>query len=266
MDRQVTADAGVPTAEEMAQEEAAFEATFNDTDHGPEDVNEPEAEAVPEVESKPEEPGEPATPPLTVDDLKAMIESERAESQRRLDTVFGKIGNLQQKIDAARTSAIGISPKAKERLAADFPELAEMLFDGTEESSAPVAQQAYTAPQMPDVQDVIRREVEPLKLSVTHPDWEGVVQSKDFLNWKQSVLDPNVASELDNSWDAKFVSGKITEFKKWREAQAAQAQAAQKRQDRLDAAITPRGVPRAGTGTLSDDDEEAMMMKSYGRK
>jgi hypothetical protein len=124
------------TEAEMAEEEAAFESTFStDLEPEPEQAPEPAAEQAPEPEQQaPAE--EPAKGP-TIDDLMAAIEAQKQEAVKTRDKMFGKIGELQQKIDTARTSVSGLSPKAKENLEQEFPELAAMLFD----QSAPEPQQ-----------------------------------------------------------------------------------------------------------------------------
>jgi hypothetical protein len=255
----------VMTAEDEIAEEAAFMAGFDspDTDEpvDAEDTTEP-AEPAPDEPAKLEAPVEPE---LTVHDLKVMIDAERADKQKLQDRLFGKIGDLQQRIDTAKTKVSGFSPKAKERMAVEFPELAQMLFENDGEPEP--EQQAYTppAPQV-DIQEIIRREVEPVKLAVMHQDWEQVVNSQEFSDWKQSQLAPKVMAELDSSWDAKVIAGHLSAFKTYRTAQQAKTATAQTKQARLDAAITPKGSPRSGSMSGSDEDEESAMMAAYGRK
>jgi len=261
------------TAEDEAAEDAAFEAGFNATDiepvaqqeepppqEAPQGVVEPAVE--PEVE--PEVPQQPA---LTIDSLKEMIDSERTENQKLRDRLFGKVGELQQRIDSIRANA-SLSPKARERLQNDFPELAEMLFDPAD---AHVVQQPAPkqAPEQPAAED-ISRSFELRLLKRDHPDWSTVVQSEEFVSWRDTVLPPETSSELQSSWDADFISGKLNEFKEWRkqltQKQQQTQQQANNRQNRLDLAVAPQGIPRTPATSYSEDDEEAAMVKAFGRK
>lgn len=251
-----------PTAENEAAEQAAFENAYtNGSDvETPEavELNEPTTET--ETPETREEPPVQTAQPITIDDLKAAMEAREAENQRKLDRVFGKIGDLQQKIDTARTAYSGISPKARERLlSADFPELAEMLFEGVEQAPEPVYQ-AHAETQAPAVD--LERKLERRLLSRDHKDWEQVVTSPEFATWKDTVLPFAESQTLNDSWDADFVSGKIAQFKAWNAANAAKTVSTK---NRLESAITPRGIPGASSHA-DDDSEEQWMMKSYKQR
>jgi hypothetical protein len=255
------------SAEDEAAEELALAQAYGaeDLEPKPDDLQDDQAKD-PEPPAPTEEPPaeEPPAPTLSVNDLVAMIETERTENQKLRDRVFGKIGDLQQRIDAIKSTAGGISPMAKERLAADFPELAEMLFDNSQEPPS-----AFTpAPQPPPTgadKEELEQAFEKRLLKRDHPDWERVVISPEFTEFKKT-LDPKIASELDDSWDADFVSPKITEFKQWQADLAAKQKADQEKADRLESAIVPKGVPRTGTASGGADSEEEAMMAAYGRK
>jgi hypothetical protein len=163
-----------------------------------------------------------------------------------------------------------LSAKARERLQADFPELAEMLFDN--DSSANDDQGGYEPPaqtfhpsNLPDVEEV-KQTFERKLLNRDHPDWQTVVASEKFAAWKASELKPEEAAELDESWDADFVSSKIRDYKAWLAKQTQKAEADRLKQERLDNATTPRGIPRGPGSSYSDDDEEAMMLQSFGKR
>ena len=260
----------VDVATNEAEEEAAFESGFNGTDLEPAAEPEP-TEAPAESQEAPPEHTEPEASPAqtpTMEDLMALIAEQKQETQKVRDKLFGKIGELQQRIDTAKTSASGLSPKARENLESEFPELAAMLFDQTPVQAQQEPVQTYTPnydlPPSVDV-DAIKQEFEMKLLTRDHRDWREVVNSQEFIGWTNS-LPVEVAAELATSNDSDYVSAKITEFKTWHQAQAKKVEEDKKRQSRLDGAITPRGLPRAGTSNSYDDDEEAMMMKSFGRK
>jgi hypothetical protein len=263
------------TPENEAAEEAAFEAACNGTDQEPaaavtEEDPKPEAVEALKQEAPPVEQAEPVKEP-TVADLLAMIEEQKvalAEQktarQQLNDKVFGKVGELQQKIDAMKGTAHGISVKARERLMTDFPELADMLFEVQEEPAATPAPaavqvQATPAPATEDIEHKMERRL----LARDHKDWESVVTSPGFQEWKAKLLKPEDSAALDTSWDADFISGKITEFKAHQVAEAKRATERQTKQQRMENAINPQGVPRVGAGSGGDDDEEAAMMGAY---
>ena len=235
------------------EEENAFEEAFNGADLEPGPVEPAEhAEETPEV---------PAAVPaaLTIDDLKAMMDNDRAENIKTRDRTFGKLGEMQQKIDAARSSASGFSPKARERLEADFPELAEMLFDGGGE---PAAAEYQYEPQE-DKADKVRQEMELKFLGRNHKNWQADVASPEFAQWRDQVLAPASALELDSTWDSGVISDRLTEFKTWKDT------AAKKQQDnasRLESAITPRGMPRGNTPSVIDQDEDDAMMEAFNKR
>jgi len=261
------------TPEELAEEEAAFSATFEEpTDQAPAEGSEG-AEVKPEAGqgTQQEAAAEPAAAEAesakepTIADLLAIIEAGKSEQAKLRDKVFGKVGELQQKIDSMKTQSSGISPAARERLKADFPELAEMLFEGAE----PVAeQQQVVAPVQtaaPTAEDGDRK-IEVRLLTRDHRDWQQVVNSPEFAAWKTGVLKPEDSAILDTSWDADYISGKITDFKTWKAAEQKKAAEADAKKQRLSSAITPKGVPRTNTSTSGDDDEEAAMLESYGKR
>jgi len=257
-----------------AEEEAAFLGVTgaNAVDNAIEIV--PETETEPETE--PEIPAEEVvTPPpaLTMDDIRAAVEAAKAETKAEFaklrDGLNGKVGGLQKKLESLNRAG-GISIKAKERLATEFPELAELLFDGSEvaqETPVPVV----TTPQQPviNVDEVVQtrlteatRTFEAKLLKRDHPDYEKVVALDDFAAWR-ATLPAETNAELDSSWDADFISGKLTEFKTWYGAQQVKAQKQQQKQERLAAAVLPTGIPRNAQATGTEDEEEAAMNQAF---
>lgn len=261
------------TPENEADEEAAFNAAFETPDQAPVEVEDKPVEAEPEVEDgqqevAPEAIAAPAVEPEpvkepTIADLMAIIEANKTENQKLRDTVFGKVGELKQKIEAMKTQSHGISPAARERLKADFPELADMLF----EEAAPVEQQPVEVqPQAaaPVAEDGDRK-IERRLLTWDHRDWEQIVAGQEFADWKDSMLKPEEVAALDESWDADFISGKITQFKEWKAAEAKRTAESDLKKQRLNQAVVPRGVPRVNTSSSGADDEEAAMLEAFGK-
>jgi len=267
------------TPENLAEEEAAFDAAVNAADPAPAaettatPAAEPEAEVLEQEDdpekkdqhAEPEAAGEPAKEP-TIAELLTVIEAQKTEQQKLRDKVFGKVGELQQKIDAVKPAAGGLSPRAAERLKADFPELHEMLFggdDGDEPAPAAIHAPAQEPAQVATDEFTPEQKMELRLLDRDHKDWRQVVHTPEFAAWKESVLAPDDAAALDTSWDADFFSAKLTEFKEYQAAETNKANQQRLKQERLDDAVTTRGIPRTNTSSLGDDDEEAAMLAAY---
>lgn len=259
--------------EQQEVEDDALEAGFNDTDLAPVDqenttiIEEPKPQ---EAEVKAEE----VEAPLTRAEFQAMANRAAAlEAQlgKVQDRTFGKIGELQQKIEQVRTAGVGLSPRAKERLAEEFPELAEMLFDGAGEPGnvAPQIQipnfDELVESKVQTRQEELRQSLEKRLLSRDHKDWQQVVVGDGFRGWV-ATLPPADQQQLASTWDADFVSSKITDYKAWQAAQSkgneADALKAAEKTKRLEAALVPKGVPRNGP-SYDEDDEEAAMAKAF---
>ena len=280
------------TAEEEAAENAAFEASFGSTveaDAGSVTTDQA-APVVPEETTEPtpaEQAGQAAEEddsdrPMTKAEFFAAIDALKQESDGKIskvhDRVFGKVGELQQRIDAAR--ATYLSPKAKERLATEFPELAEMLFDNEPipaQVSAPVQQQA-AAPQF-DPSVIVAEEVRKAKQELAieqvedrHPDWQEISQSADFDYWSSNILPATDREQLLDSWKPSFINRKFDEFKAWKAQQVA-AQASKEKtveqdklkRNRLESAVTPSGVPK-GSNPSIEDEEEAAFRAAFGKR
>jgi hypothetical protein len=254
------------TAVEEAEENAALEAGFGDTDQEPVAVvaeEEGEVKAEPEIEK----PAEEAAKPLTVEDLREIIEEQKRQNILHTTKLSGQIGELserQKKLEAAKASVSGISPKARERLSADFPELAEMLFSDDGEAAPAVVQKVVAVPSGPTAEDV--EDAKEL-LQFDHPDWETVVVSPEFNAWT-ATLPPKIAKRLAETYDPAFVSDKLTKFKMF---QAAKTPAVKPvidttKQERLESAVTPRGVPRTATSSHDENEEETAMLSAYSGK
>lgn len=260
-----------------AEELAAMESVFGFEPDTPtkDDVTEVPDQEQPETkEETPDKGGEAEQPKyLTVAELQAALEAERAahkaEMSKLHDRFFGRAGELQQKIDSIRAYS-NISPKAKEKLSAEFPELAEMLFD-----NEPIPAQVPKQPEQPqiDVEEVVTKRLDETQKSFEkrllkrdHPDWEQVINTAEFDSWKGTLPTPEF-DKLNTSWDADYISGKLTEFKEWKAAQTAKQTQQQKKQDRFDAAITPTGLPRGATGGVSaEDEEEAALLSAFKKR
>jgi len=259
------------STDQIDAEEAAFDAGFNETDVTPvEQGNTTEQPAVDEATVNGATPPEATKEePLTRAEIQAIIDKNSAlEAQltKVHDKAFGKIGELQQRIEQQRNMAYGLSPKARERVAEEYPDLAEMLFGGTED--IPEAQQApqidvesIVASRVKEKEQAFSERLEKRLLSKDHRDWQQVVSEPEFGQWA-ATLPVDEQQKLGASWDADYLSEKLTEYKDHRKGQVeSTAGKVSEKQKRLEAALQPKGVPRMTPG--SEDDEEAAMLKAF---
>ncbi len=279
-------ESGYTEEQEREQEQDAVMAGFESTDIKPVEPiaveqnptgNTPLAQE-PDPSSEPKE--EMAV--LTKAQLNALNEKARKVDsfEERLNRVSsgvnGKIGSLIQQVESLKSSASGLSPKAKDRLAAEFPELAKIMFDEVEvgsqvEARSPVPQTPQIAEHYAEVLDQHQKTFERKLLNLAHNDWEPIVSSSEYAQWMDRFLTADERQAFEESWDAEHVGGRISEYKKYRgslDAQrTGQASQAAAKQERLADAVTPRGLPRGAVAVSPEDEEEAAMLSAFnGRK
>lgn len=227
-----------------------------------------------QVESPEEEQAAEVEPPLTRAELKAIADrAEFLEQQLKAvhDRAFGKMGELNKKIEALR--GMRLSPKAKERLAGEFPELAEMLFDNDGEDTAttqPDHDQNATdishkkQLSVEAIREELSRDFEKKLLTREHRDWEQVVASKEFNDWLASKpLD--VQQTFRTTWDSTYVADTLKEYKQSLQAKAEKERQKKEKTKRLENAITPRGSNNRQRPPGYDlDEEEAAMREAFG--
>lgn len=264
------------TAEELAADDTAEEEAFL-TGFGEPSEEPAEPEVIEETVEVPVEvpvEAEPELPKtLTIDDLTAAIAASKAEQQKQFDRLFGTVGDLKsraEKLENAQAKFNAMSKKQQDALSVEFPELAAIMnieVDDFIPTHVP-KEQPVADPRVDDLSRTFERKL----LTRDHRDWEQVVVSPEFSQWK-SQLPQAEAEELDNSWDADLISGKITRFKEWQKEQLnataeAERQTAEEaaRKKRLDNAVVPRGAPRDTTSSHLPDDEESAMMSSFKKR
>ena len=216
------------------------------------------AEPAAATPATPAEPATPATPAaatpaepgrliagLTEEQLQAALARSGA-MQGAVDKMAGRIGQLMQQIDALRaapptTQAAQTALNLKlEKLSAAFPEMAEMLREDLQAMHVAPAAAAALAPAAPagitqeqldamlnsrlgETQAAINDRIEMKVLSIVHPDWLEKVKSPQFALWRDNVLGKEEGQKLMSSEDSSFISGHLTDFKKWRADTAAAA-------------------------------------------
>lgn len=251
------------TAEEIeAQEEADFVASFD----GKTTETTSELETNPEPISKPE-------PVLIAGFSEAQIQDGinsanevtalKDKLHKQQDTFNGTLGNLKQQIKELQHKKSGFSSKAYNTLKEEFPDLADILFDGEPEPQAPVVptqSEPQVAPEPTvDVDAIVNKrldeqnqKMELRMLKREHPDLEEVVKTPEWGSWIQTF--PEVEQNLIiNSTDADYCSSKLKAFKASRTSKT----------DKLSQAITPRsGVAPVYS---ADDPEEAAFLSGFGK-
>jgi len=188
---------------------------------------------------------EPAPEPVrfagyTEEELKKKLEKIEALEQRE-SKVFGSLGSLKQSIESLKNAPqaqpqLAMTPDKFKRLSSEFPEIAALLADDLSEMSVS-APPVQLEEQIKTSVDQTAKAFEQKLLTVQHRDWKQVVQSQEFVGWKET-LPPEVKAELDASWDAEFIGEKLSEFKEWK---AKAVQSKQTNKQRLESSITPRG-------------------------
>lgn len=242
----------VQTPEEAAQ---AFAAGFDDDED--KQTPPPAAESQPPAVEPPKE--EPAAEPpkyaqITEDqfnDLMAKV-SQIDEGKRQIDTLSGHLGGMKQVVEGLKQQRKSLSAGQLKRVAAEFPELAEALQSDLSELGGASVDPVEIEKRVDSVVEarmaVKAVEFETKLLRFYHRDWEAVVASNDFTAWKNQLPEAE-RTKLNTSNDGEYIADKLTEFKAAKAAKdkadaeaAAKAKSSDKRQQRLEAAVPPRGT------------------------
>lgn len=246
------------------QDDAAFEAGFAEARGDESPTPEPVAEETPAEEPVAEEPVTPEPEivfaGLTEEQLKAALAKagEVDELKGQVRQLFGRFGEVNSKLQQAASQGqpTKVTPDQLKKLKANFPEFADDLAEDLSSLvlGGGTQQQAFDPSEL---QATIKAEREAMEksfelklLSIKHPDWQTVRSTDDFKLWEQTLPDKE-RQELNESWDAAYVSTRFDEFKSWREkSQTVKVQ----KQSRLEAAVTPKGTPATKQSTINDDD------------
>lgn len=241
---------------------------------------EPDAPAepadAPAVEAEPTEPvaaAEPETPPTPQPpSFEEQLAQIRDASTADIAKVHGKIGELNRTIQNLLQRPQSVTPevsadladalKNAEKVAEEFPDIAGPLVASIKALSTRAVPAAAAAPAAPavDIDAVVhqrvlaerRVEAEEL-LAEDHADWQryklGPQAPADFKEWYDAL--PKERQERYRSTESPTVVSKyLTEYKSWAAERTA---AANKKQSRLEAAVTPQGEGSAGGPSLLPD-------------
>lgn len=212
----------------------------------------------------------------------SLIPQLQDELRKTRDTTAGKLGSLQQTLDAVRTQAQqGQRPTVKQlkRLEGEFPELAKLLSEDLEEAfgnstvqlpadqtqgdgRASGGQSPGAAPAAPvdplsdpKVQQLLRSK-EMAIVDAVHPDWRALTQTAEFNQWRASLPTP-AQQLLASTWDANVMVPAFKDFKSWSAKRQAAAAANKQRDKRLEHGV-PATTGRA-TGANAVDEDTAFL-------
>ena len=233
---------------------------------------EPEATAVVSEVVVAEEPTAPeAPPPPSIDDTVADLKQRLAdlsETPASVRKIYGELGNIQRTIKELKATPTGGAPSAEytealkqaEAVAEEFPELAGPLVKMIKQMGH--AQPAAASSPSIDVTATVTalRQQEAIEeLQDEHPDYVTVRDTPEYKEWLDAK-DDTYRDKFLNTWNARIVAKGLTEFKAWRD----KAQAAKEtKQNRLEAAITPKG--EGGSAQPSKLPDSAGLANGYNK-
>jgi hypothetical protein len=255
----------------LAEESAAFEASFND--------EAPKPAATPAPTPAPTEEAQPAT---GTEDVKGTEAAQTPapspapapapfDAQAEIRKLNGRIGDLNSQLHAslkAKEEAgkpATLTPLEMKRMKEQYPELAEDLTADIADALATLSPKSADPKEIETlVTQRVQREMAILReAAVTdrHETWKtdlwvggnlGAerVRTPEYAAWVKTLPEAE-AQAFENSDNPSFVNRKLDQFYDWK-GKAAKAKTDQ--EERLKANLTPRGVPRAGQQTISDEE------------
>jgi hypothetical protein len=265
----MTTEADKEQQQTEQDEQAGFDSVFV-SDAPKEKKKAPEAAAQPEKkepeakveEAKKEEAAPPAPiPELTAEDIASFRSAaqELPALKTQLRDAHGRIGALNDLLKQTREQkkeegkAPVLTAVELKRVKEAYPELSEVLTADIGEALA--ALKPATSPE--DIATLVKERVAEASheerkqmLADEHPDWEDIKKGEELWKWI-ATLPKEDATKFQNSANPAYVAKQLHTFKAWRDGQS---KAKEKSQERLEAAITPQGVPRSGKSTVSDED------------
>lgn len=254
-------------ADELASAMAGYNARGTTP---PAEVTEEQATEQPETEAQAD-----ATPAIEahadpIDKMKADLETFKAEVKAMKDSsdpdsvrrLHGEIGNINRTIQQMQAAPKGEAP-ATDEVAAALAE-AEALGDEFPEIAAPMvralkALAARSVPEQTNQADVdgrveakviqIRQRDAMEALTDEHPDWQQFRETPEYKAWLSSKT-PEFQKRYTQTWNPAVVAKGLTEAKEF-------VAAKQKKQERLERAVAPQGVPTTGKSSVLPDEQGA---------
>ena len=229
---------------------------------------EPAPEPEPEApnDAKPED--ETETVNFTKGELQNLISGldrlKKLEDQQ--SKAFGHIGNMKETLEKLQTAqttgqAVDVTDEDLGDLIEEFPEFAGRLKKtfqnilGKVKPSSVMQSSAQfdSAPLEQKYEDKLtqaKRELATEALDFMVEDWRDVVKSDKFKVWL-AAQPPEYQEKVNNSWSAGEVARAIRTY---RANDVRKDEVKQKKNNRLEAAVTPSGVKAPDTSALDEED------------
>jgi hypothetical protein len=216
----------------------------------------------PDPQAQPTPPDPTAAVTQQLEDLKAQVRELKAsgadaETVRKMHGDIGEINRTLKQLKALEKAPaddeLAAALKDAETVASEYPELAGPLVKAIKaiQSRQPAVPDAPDTPaaEAVDVQKLraLAQEEAAIKaLDEVHPDRHQIKETKEFKAWFASKP-PEYQKKVTSSWNPAVVAEPFTDFKAYVAAQ-------KRKQDRLTAAATPQGQPRAEPTAISDEE------------
>lgn len=231
-------------------------------------VEETPAEVTPDPEPAPQEveaePVEETPPePSVADELKALKAKVTAlastsdpDAVRRMHGEIGDINRTLKKLQSPKEAPAEdeLAAAIKEAEASEFPEITAPLLKALKAlSTTRQAQPEQSVDIAASVSTEVEKRLERLAreaLEEEHPGWNETTKTPEFSAWFASKP-PEYQTKYGKSENPAVAAKCLTEFKD-------SLKVRQKKQERLESAVTPQGTPqKPAASTISDD--EALM-------
>ena len=243
----------------MAEVMAGYNKTAR-AEEAPAEVVTPEP--TPEPQEVEAEPVEETTPePSVADELKALKAKVTAlastsdpDAVRRMHGEIGDINRTLKKLQNPKEEAPAedeLAAAIREAEASEFPEITAPLLKALKAlSTTRQAQPEQSVDIAASVSTEVEKRLEKYAreaLEEEHPGWNETTKSPEFAAWFANKT-PEYQTKYGASENPAVAARCLTEFKD-------SIKARQKKQTRLEAAVTPQGTPqKPGASTISDDE------------
>lgn len=218
---------------------------------------------------------------MTEEELKDIVSKARQvdELSERLkkthDGAFGRIGMLEQNLkelsqSRAQQQSVPVSKDSFKALAEYLgdEEMVEALAKDLESLQIGGNSGFDSASLLDSINEQVNSKVDEISksfetklLTLQHPDWAVIKDTDEFAEW-QATLTADAVSTLFESNDGMVLAGAFTKFKAW---QGKKSEFAEKKKQRLEDAVLPKG----GYGrsqTTADDAFNQGLKKVLGNR
>jgi hypothetical protein len=253
----------VQSAVDVSEEEAAFNLSIGDEvpEANPSATEQP---AVPEQEqSEPEvtqevEVDEAEKVQLEIKKLLDDLPNNQAATQKQIEKIHGKLGELNRTLSQMQTGGkLKVNASKLTRIAENFDSdfaqsLAEDLSEALEGAGNGSGVDVDTLKEAlrTEMATEFDKKMQVSLLKIQHRDYAEIYGSDEFAQWKQT-LPADELNELETTWDAAFISDKLTEFKQHK---ATQNNTTERNNERLARAITPSGTKSVQKVIATEED------------